>query len=86
MIAFLWNITQYVEVQSHTSQPALGECACAFALPAAASAQAGQGVLEHGCAVLSMAAEMRSGRCYRINLHGEKLEGNSVTLVFIKVI
>lgn len=39
-----------------------------------------------GCAIFSMAVEMRPGGCCRINLHSRKLEGNSVTLVFIKVI
>lgn len=83
MIAVLWKITQYVEVQSHTRQPS-EVCACGFALPPLL--WQGEVRWKHGCAVLSVAVERRSGRCYRINLHGKKLEGNSVTLVFIKVI
>lgn len=83
MIVFLWNMTQHVEVPSRPRRPSR-LCACTFALPPLLW----QGGVrqKHSCAILSMVVEMRSGRCYRINLHGEKLEGNSVTLVFIKVI
>lgn len=83
MIAFLWKITQQVEVRTQTRHPSW-VCACAFALPPLL--WQGEVRWKDGCAVLSMAVEMRSGRCYRINLHSKKLEGNSVTLVFIKVI
>lgn len=83
MIAFLWKITQYAEVRSHTRRLS-GVCACVFSLLPLLWWD--QVRWKHGWAVLSTAGEMRSGRCYRINLHGEKLEGNSVTLVFIKVI